>query len=48
MDAIRGAGLKLGVDPLGGAGAHYWQPIDEAYGLNIEVVNPRSTRRSRS
>ena len=41
MDAIRGAGLKLGVDPLGGAGVHYWQPINETYGLDIEVVNPR-------
>src|SRR5437899_4141092 len=41
MDAIRGAGLKLGVDPLGGAAVHYWGPINEIYGLNIEVVNPR-------
>jgi len=41
MEAIRGAKLKLGVDPLGGAGVHYWQPINETYGLNIEVVNPR-------
>jgi phosphoglucomutase len=41
MDAIRGAGLKLGVDPLGGAAVHYWGPINEIYGLNIEVVNPK-------
>src|SRR5205823_5315433 len=41
MDAIRGAGLKLGVDPLGGAAVHYWRPINEIYGLNIEVVNPK-------
>jgi hypothetical protein len=41
MDAIRGAGLKLGVDPLGGAAGHYWGPINEIYGLNIEVVNPK-------
>ena len=41
MDAIRGAGLKLGVDPLGGAAVHYWEPINEIYGLNITVVNPR-------
>jgi len=41
MAAIRGAGLKLGTDPLGGAAAHYWQPINEAYGLDIEVVNPK-------
>lgn len=41
MDAIRGAGLKLGVDPLGGAAVHYWGPINEKYGLNIDVVNPK-------
>src|SRR5262245_15930411 len=41
MDAIRGAGLKLGVDPLGGAAVHYWKPINEVYGLKIEVVNPK-------
>ena len=40
MDAIRAAGLKLGVDPLGGAALHYWEPIAESYGLNITVVNP--------
>jgi phosphoglucomutase len=40
MDAIRGARLKLGVDPLGGAAVHYWQPINAEYGLDIEVVNP--------
>jgi phosphoglucomutase len=40
MDAIRSAKLKLGVDPLGGAAVHYWGPINEIYGLNIEVVNP--------
>jgi phosphoglucomutase len=39
MDAIRSAGLKMGVDPLGGAAVHYWGPINEIYGLNIEVVN---------
>jgi phosphoglucomutase len=41
MDAIRAAGLRLGVDPLGGAALPYWQPINEVYGLNIEVVNPK-------
>jgi phosphoglucomutase len=41
MDAVRTAGLKLGVDPLGGAAVHYWAPINEIYGLNIEVVNPK-------
>jgi phosphoglucomutase len=40
MDLLRSAGLKLGIDPLGGAGVAYWQPIAERYGLNIEVVNP--------
>ncbi len=40
MEAIRKAGLKIGVDPLGGAAVAYWKPIAEHYGLNIEVVNP--------
>ena len=40
LDAIRAAGLKLGVDPLGGAAVHYWEPINRLYGLNIQVVNP--------
>ena len=40
MDVIRSAGLKLGIDPLGGSGVAYWQPIAERYGLNIEIVNP--------
>jgi phosphoglucomutase len=39
LEAIRGAGLKLGVDPLGGASVHYWAPIAERYGLNLSVVN---------
>ncbi len=39
MDVIRGAGLKLGVDPLGGAGVHYWERIADRFGLNLEVVN---------
>jgi phosphoglucomutase len=39
MDAIRGAGLRLGVDPLGGAGVNYWSAIAEHYKLNLEVVN---------
>jgi phosphoglucomutase len=39
MEAIRGAGLKLGVDPLGGAGVHYWAPIIERYGISLTVVN---------
>ncbi len=40
IDAIRGAGLKLGVDPLGGAARPYWEPINSIYGLDIVVVNP--------
>jgi phosphoglucomutase len=39
MDVIRGAKISLGVDPLGGAGIHYWAPIAERYGLNLSVVN---------
>lgn len=39
VDAIRGAKVSLGVDPLGGAGVHYWAPIAERYGLNLTVVN---------
>jgi phosphoglucomutase len=41
MDSIRAAGLKLAVDPLGGAAVHYWVPINEICGLHIEVVNPK-------
>ncbi len=41
MDAIRAAGLKLGVDPLGGAAAGYWEVINSVYKLNIVVVNPK-------
>jgi phosphoglucomutase len=40
MEAIRGAGLKLAVDPLGGAGVGYWKPIIERYGLDLTIVNP--------
>jgi phosphoglucomutase len=39
MEVLRSAGLKLGIDPLGGSGVAYWQPIAERYGLNIEIVN---------
>jgi phosphoglucomutase len=41
MDAIRSAGLKLGVDPLGGAALPYWEPINRLYKLDITVVNPK-------
>jgi phosphoglucomutase len=40
MDTIRGAHLKLGVDPLGGASLPYWEPINSVYGLDIVVTNP--------
>jgi len=40
VDAIRGAKLHLGADPLGGASVHYWQLIAERYGLDLTVVNP--------
>ena len=39
MEAIRGAKVRLGVDPLGGAGVHYWAAIAERYGLDLSVVN---------
>ncbi len=41
MAAIRAAGLKIGVDPMGGAAVAYWRPIAERYGLTLEVVNPK-------
>src|SRR6266403_1234400 len=40
MDAIRAAGITLGVDPLGGAALPYWEPINAIYKLRIAVVNP--------
>jgi phosphoglucomutase len=39
MDAIRAAKISMGVDPLGGAGVRYWEPIAERYGLDLTVVN---------
>jgi phosphoglucomutase len=39
MDLIRNSTVILGVDPLGGAGVHYWEPIGEKYKLNLTVVN---------
>jgi phosphoglucomutase len=39
MDVIRSSKIKIGVDPLGGAGVHYWQPIAERYHLDLTVVN---------
>jgi phosphoglucomutase len=40
FDAVRGAGLRIGVDPLGGASLAYWPRIAERYGLDLTVVNP--------
>jgi phosphoglucomutase len=40
LEAIRSAGVKIGVDPLGGASVAYWQPLAERYGLEITIVNP--------
>ena len=40
MAVIRSAGLRIGVDPMGGAAVAYWEPIAERYKLNIDVVNP--------
>ena len=39
LDAIRSAGVRIGVDPMGGAGIGFWEPIADRYGLDIEVVN---------
>ncbi|MGZ4060503.1 MAG: alpha-D-glucose phosphate-specific phosphoglucomutase, partial [Bacteroidia bacterium] len=39
MDVISDSGILIGVDPLGGAGVHYWEPIAEKYKLNLKVVN---------
>ena len=39
MKAIASAELKIGVDPMGGAGVYYWDPIAEEYGLDIQIVN---------
>ena len=40
MEAIAEAGIRIGVDPLGGSSVHYWDAIADAYGLDIDVVNP--------
>ena len=40
MEAIRSAGLRIGVDPMGGAGIAFWEPISAKYGLDFEIVNP--------
>jgi len=40
LDAIKASGLRIGVDPMGGAAVKYWEPIAAKYGLDINVVNP--------
>lgn len=39
MQAIAASGIRIGVDPMGGSGVGYWEPIAERYRLNVEVVN---------
>ena len=39
MDAIKNSNISIGVDPLGGAGVHYWEPIAKRYGLNLTMVS---------
>ena len=41
FETIRSVGVRIGVDPLGGAAAAYWQPVAERYGVDITVVNPK-------
>lgn len=45
LDAVKRAGVKLGVDPLGGSSLGYWEPIADRYGLNLTVVNRRTDPR---
>lgn len=40
MDAIRSAGIRIGVDPIGGSSVAFWEPIAETYGLDLQLVNP--------
>ena len=41
LESIRSAGLKIGIDPLGGASAAYWRPIADRFGIDITIVNPK-------
>ncbi len=41
MQAIRASGIRMGVDPLGGAGVHYWPRIAQRYGLDLTVISER-------
>jgi phosphoglucomutase len=40
LDVVKASGVKIGVDPMGGAGVHYWSVIRDRYGLDLEIVNP--------
>ncbi|MDR1656780.1 MAG: phosphoglucomutase, alpha-D-glucose phosphate-specific [Deltaproteobacteria bacterium] len=40
LSKVKGSGLKIGIDPLGGSGVHYWEPIAERWGIDLTVVNP--------
>jgi len=40
MEIIRNKGIRIGVDPMGGSGVHYWAPIAERYRLDMDIVNP--------
>jgi phosphoglucomutase len=40
LDAVRNAGLRIGVDPMGGSGIAYWEPLAEMYGLDLTITNP--------
>ncbi|MDY6845230.1 MAG: phosphoglucomutase, alpha-D-glucose phosphate-specific, partial [Thermodesulfobacteriota bacterium] len=42
MDIIQKEGIRIGVDPMGGAGVHFWNPVAERYNLSLEVVNPNT------
>jgi len=41
MDVLRGTKIRIGVDPMGGSGVHYWAPIAERYRLDLDVVNAK-------
>jgi phosphoglucomutase len=41
LESIRSAGVKIGIDPLGGAAAAYWKPVAERYGIDLTIVNPK-------
>ena len=41
LQAIRDAAIKIGADPMGGAGVAFWEPIVDRYGLDLTVVNPK-------